>query len=60
MDMPWLIGGDWNMEPDVLTGSGWLDRLQASILHTDVLPVVMLVMITLWVGTLWDTWLRTP
>ena len=28
---PWIIAGDWNLSPDVLQASGWLDTVGGSI-----------------------------
>ena len=31
---PWIIGGDWNINPQVLQGSGWLDVVGGKIVAT--------------------------
>ena len=28
---PWLLGADWNMEPDMVTSSGWLDLVKGKL-----------------------------
>ena len=34
LDMPFIIGGDFNCDPAELTKTGWPRRLKAEILHT--------------------------
>ena len=31
---PWILAADFNMPPDLLAASGWLDVTQGSIVHT--------------------------
>eukprot|EP00973_Karenia_brevis_P053662 7455265-Karenia_brevis.AAC.1 len=32
---PFIAGGDWNMGPDALRSTGWLDLVNASIVATN-------------------------
>ncbi len=34
--LPWIAGGDWNLEPPTLRASGWLAKMRATILTANV------------------------
>ena len=32
---PWIVGGDWNVEPELLQSSGWARYLKGQIFATE-------------------------
>ena len=33
---PWVIGGDWNLEPNTLREAGWLDLIGGAVAAPDL------------------------